>query len=276
MKFTKMQGAGNDFVIINCFEENVENPTELAMKLCDRNFGIGADGLVLIKPCENADFYMGFYNSDGSDGGTCGNALRCVAKYVYETGMTQKTGFDIETAVGLSNVELNISGEKVESVGVNMGRPEFRPEKIPANVQGDNVFDITFYVDGLEFNGVCLSMGNPHCVLFVEDVDGLDLEKIGPIFENNKLFPQRINTEFVENVDYQTVKMRGWERGAGETLACGSGACAVLVASAIKMRTPKEADVMMRGGMLHIKWDDEGYVHMTGPSEFVFRGEIGI
>ena len=276
VKFTKMQGAGNDYVYVDCTEDQLSDPGRVAKIVSDRHYGIGSDGLILIKKCDGADFFMEMYNADGTMGGTCGNGLRCVGKYVYENGLTDKTEISIKTPVSLSHLSLNIKDGKVETVSVNMGRPEFSPELIPVRHSGENAFDVEINIDGKSYDAVCLSMGNPHCVVFMKDIDSLDIEKIGPMFENNEIFPERTNTEFIEPISDSRLKMRVWERGAGETLACGTGACAALVAGAISGVCGKEADVILRGGTLHIKWDNDGYVHMTGDAVTVFTGEIDI
>ncbi|MCC8066228.1 MAG: diaminopimelate epimerase [Clostridiales bacterium] len=318
MKFTKMHGIGNDYIYVNCFQERVENPSELAIRLSDRHFGIGSDGLILIKPSDRADFQMEMYNADGSLGAMCGNGIRCVAKYVYDYGLTDQTRISVETASGIKYLELTVEwpGENipeithkvsdlagtgkipetlekgVESacgkrrgtvrlVRVDMGAPILEPERIPvlSNQSGIPIVSQPIQPDGTIGEGIysmtCVSMGNPHCIVPVEDVDGLDIEKIGPLFENCPRFPDRINTEFIRVIDRQTVQMRVWERGSGETLACGTGACAVAVACALNGWTQEEITVKLRGGDLQIKWDREkNTVFMTGPATIVFEGEI--
>lgn len=280
MKFTKMHGAGNDYIYVNCFEETVPNVNETAKKLSDRHFGIGSDGLVLICPSDKADFRMDMYNSDGTQAEMCGNATRCVGKYVYDKGLTDKTTITLETLAGIKILDLNVVDGAVKTVRVNMGSPELVPAKIPVSSDLDRFIEQPVEVDGKDYAVTCVSMGNPHAVLFMDEaseVDNLEIEKIGPKFENHPLFPRRINTEFVYPVDDHTLKMRVWERGAGETLACGTGACASLVAAVLCGKVEKEADLVLLGGTLHIEWDkDENKVYMTGPAEFVFDGEVNL
>lgn len=274
MKFTKMQGLGNDYVYVNGFEEKIENPSKLAVKVSDRHFGIGSDGLILINPSKVADFEMEMYNADGSRGEMCGNGIRCVAKYVYDYGLTDKTQISIETLGGIKYLELTAEEGKVVQVQVDMGKPELRPGKIPVIAEGDAVIDAPIEVEGKEYKMTGVSMGNPHIVIYMDDIDNLEIEKIGPKFENHKRFPNRINTEFAEVLDRNTVKMRVWERGSGETLACGTGACAVAVACILNGLTEDEVTVRLLGGDLFIKWDREkDTVYMTGPAETVFDGE---
>lgn len=274
MKFTKMQGLGNDYVYVNGFEEKIENPSKLAVKVSDRHFGIGSDGLILINPSKAADFEMEMYNADGSRGEMCGNGIRCVAKYVYDYGLTDKTQISVETLGGIKYLELTAKEGKVVQVQVDMGKPELRPGKIPVIAEGDTIIDAPIEVGGQEYKMTGVSMGNPHIVIYMDDIDNLEIEKIGPKFENHKRFPNRINTEFVEVLDRNTVKMRVWERGSGETLACGTGACAVAVACILNGLTEDEVTVRLLGGDLFIKWDREkDTVYMTGPAETVFDGE---
>ena len=274
MKFTKMQGLGNDYVYVNGFEEKIENPSKLAVKVSDRHFGIGSDGLILINSSKAADFEMEMYNADGSRGEMCGNGIRCVAKYVYDYGLTDKTQISIETLGGIKYLELTAEEGKVVQVQVDMGKPELRPGKIPVIAEGDTVIDAPIEVEGKEYKMTGVSMGNPHIVIYMDDIDNLEIEKIGPKFENHKRFPNRINTEFVEVLDRNTVKMRVWERGSGETLACGTGACAVAVSCILNGLTEDEVTVRLLGGDLFIKWDREkDTVYMTGPAETVFDGE---
>lgn len=274
MKFTKMQGLGNDYVYVNGFEEKIENPSKLAVKVSDRHFGIGSDGLILINPSKAADFEMEMYNADGSRGEMCGNGIRCVAKYVYDYGLTDKTQISIETLGGIKYLELTVEDEKVVQVQVDMGKPELRPGKIPVIAEGDTVINAPIEIEGTEYKMTGVSMGNPHIVIYMDDIDNLEIEKIGPKFENYKRFPNRINTEFAEVLDRNTVKMRVWERGSGETLACGTGACAVAVACILNGLTEDEVTVRLLGGDLFIKWDREkDTVYMTGPAEIVFDGE---
>lgn len=274
MKFTKMQGLGNDYVYVNCFKEKIDDPQALAVKISDRHFGVGSDGLIMINPSDCADFEMEMYNADGSRGEMCGNGIRCVAKYVYDYGLTDQTRISVETLGGIKYLDLMVEDGKVRSVKVDMGRPELRPEKIPVRVQKDRAVSEPICVDGKDYRMTCVSMGNPHAVIFVDcDVKELPLEKIGPGFENHECFPNRINTEFVRVLDRNTVEMRVWERGSGETLACGTGACAVTVACILNNLTDDEVTVKLLGGDLRIRWDREkDTVFMTGPAEKVFDG----
>ena len=275
MKFTKMQGLGNDYVYVNCMEQMVEDAAETARRVSDRHFGIGSDGLILICPSDKADFEMRMYNADGSRGEMCGNGIRCVGKYVYDYGLTDKTSLSVETLGGIKHLFLEVEGGKVSLVKVDMGPAILEPEKIPVTAEGSRVVDEPLCVDGKTFRMTCVSMGNPHAVIYVDDVQGMDLEKTGPSFENHERFPNRINTEFAHVLDRNTVEMRVWERGSGETLACGTGACAVAVASILNGYTEDQVTVRLLGGDLKIEWDREtnkGY--MTGPAEVVFDGEI--
>ncbi len=275
MKFTKMQGIGNDYVYVNCFRETVENPGAVAAKISDRHFGIGSDGLILIRPSKIADFWMDMYNSDGSQGAMCGNGIRCVAKYVYDYGLTDRTKIRVETKSGVKELEMTVENGKVSLVKVDMGAPVLRPEKIPVVFDGDKMVDQEIAVGGRTWRATCVSMGNPHCVVPVEDVDGFPIEEIGPLFEHHECFPDRVNTEFIRVIDRNTVQMRVWERGSGETWACGTGACAVAVACILNGWTSREVTVKLRGGNLRICWDEEkDTVFMTGPAETVFEGEI--
>ena len=277
MKFTKMQGIGNDYVYVNCFEEKVENPGKLAVRVSDRHFGIGSDGLILIKPSERADFCMEMYNADGSEGAICGNGVRCVGKYVYDYGLTEQTSIQVETKSGIKYLDLTVEEGKVSQVRVNMGAPELSPSGIPVLADGDKVLDAPIMVDGREYRMTCVSMGNPHAVVYLNDVKNLEIEKIGPMFEMHPCFPDRVNTEFVRVVDGHTLEMRVWERGSGETLACGTGACAVAVASILNGHVSGEVTVKLLGGDLKILWDEqENIVYMTGPAAVVFDGEIEV
>ncbi len=277
MKFTKMQGIGNDYVYVNCFEEKVENPGKLAVRVSDRHFGIGSDGLILIKPSERADFCMEMYNADGSEGAMCGNGVRCVGKYVYDYGLTEQTSIQVETKSGIKYLDLTVEEGKVSQVRVNMGAPELSPSGIPVLADGDKVLDAPIMVDGREYRMTCVSMGNPHAVVYLNDVKNLEIEKIGPMFEMHPCFPDRVNTEFVRVVDGHTLEMRVWERGSGETLACGTGACAVAVASILNGHVSGEVTVKLLGGDLKILWDEqENIVYMTGPAAVVFDGEIQV
>ncbi|MCD8105703.1 MAG: diaminopimelate epimerase [Lachnospiraceae bacterium] len=331
MKFTKMHGLGNDYVYVNCFKEQIPDPSATAIRVSDRHFGIGSDGLILIKPSEVADFQMEMYNADGSLGAMCGNGIRCVAKYVYDYGLTDKTQISVETASGIKYLALTVerpgeqnsqAGEtketafngcvseksvqsargQVSRVRVDMGKPILDPALIPVNTEilyenpvnkmiawclfgegesadnpgsHDPIIGEPFFNAGMNVNITCVSMGNPHCVVPVKDVDGLPIEKIGPQFENHPLFPDRVNTEFIKVLDRKTVQMRVWERGSGETLACGTGACAAAVACILNGRTGKTVTVKLRGGDLQVTWDrKKDTVYMTGPAVTVFDGEI--
>lgn len=277
MKFTKMQGLGNDYVYVNCLEEKVENPGEVSKIVSDRHFGIGSDGLILIKPSQKADFCMDMYNADGSQGEMCGNGIRCVAKYVYDKGLTDKTQVSIETLAGIKYLDLTIEEDEVSLVRVDMGKPELVAENIPVTADTELVIDTPVTVDGEEYRMTCVSMGNPHCVVFMDEVKNLDLEKIGPGFENHKQFPNRINTEFVKVIDEHTLEMRVWERGSGETLACGTGACATAVAAILNGHCKDEVTIHLLGGDLKIYWEKKtDHVFMTGPAKIVFDGEIDI
>ena len=277
MRFTKMHGLGNDYVYVNCFKEKVEHPSEVARFVSDRHFGIGSDGLIMINPSKVADFEMEMYNADGSRGEMCGNGIRCVAKYVYDYGLTDKTSISVETLGGIKYLDLTVKDGKVALVKVDMGKPELEADLIPIISEREQVIDEPIEVDGKEYHMTGVSMGNPHAVIYVDDVKGLDLEKIGPKFENHERFPKRINTEFVHCIDRQTVEMRVWERGSGETLACGTGACAVAVSSILNNLTDTQVTVKLLGGDLQIEWDREkDRVFMTGPATVVFDGVIDI
>ena len=266
MKFTKMQGIGNDYVYVNCFEETVEDPCETAKMVSDRHFGIGSDGLILIKPSDVADCQMDMYNLDGSRGAMCGNGIRCVGKYAYDHGIVDKPEIDVETPSGIKHLSMKVKDGKVELVTVDMGRP------VPTSEIGEPIT-----VDGKEYRFTGVSMGNPHAVVFMDGIKDLEIEKIGPSFESHERFPDRTNTEFVEVVDRGHVNMRVWERGSGETLACGTGACATVVACILNGLTDDEVRVTLLGGDLLIRWDREkDTVFMTGPAAEVFHGEIRV
>lgn len=277
--FVKMQGAGNDYVYINAFEESVDDPSALAQKISDRHFGVGSDGLVLICPSQKADLRMRMFNSDGSEAEMCGNASRCVAKFAYEHGLVKKPEFTLETGAGIKNIFLQINDDTIREITVDMGEPVFDLQKIPfapAESQEDLQIPLRNYpqeVKNCEWKITPLGMGNPHAVIFTEQVENMNLPELGPEFEHHKNFPARTNTEFVSIISPTHIKMRVWERGAGETLACGTGACAALVASALNGLTKNEADVELAGGILHIKWDrSNNHVYMSGPAETVFEG----
>lgn len=275
MKFSKMHGIGNDYIYVNCLKEPLQQPQEVAKFVSDRHFGIGSDGLILIQPSgsEKADFEMAMYNADGSRSEMCGNGIRCVAKYVYDYGLTDKTSISVETLGGIKYLDLTVEDGKVSLVRVDMGRPEFRADQIPIICEAE-VIDEPIVVDGMEYRITGVSMGNPHAVVFLEDLEGLDIEKIGPKFENHERFPKRINTEFVRVIDRGMIEMRVWERGSGETLACGTGACAAAAASILNGLAERRVTVKLRGGSLTVEWDEEsGKIYMTGPAEVVFDGE---
>ena len=277
MKFTKMEGLGNDYVYVNCFKEKVENPAELARKVSDRHFGIGSDGLILIKPSEVADFCMDMYNADGSRSEMCGNGIRCVAKYVYDYGLTTKTNISVETLAGIKYLDLQVEDGKVKLVTVNMGAPELVPANIPVKSEKDILIKEPIEVGGRQYEMTCVSMGNPHSIVFVEDTENFPLEEVGPQFENHEVFPNRVNAEFIQILDAKTVNMRVWERGTGETLACGTGACAATVACILNGLTENEITLHLLGGDLLVRWDrEENLVYMTGPAKIVFDGEIDL
>ena len=278
MKFTKMHGCGNDYVYVNCFEETVNNPSAVAEHISVRHFGVGSDGLILICPSEAADCKMVMYNSDGSQSEMCGNGVRCVGKYIHDKGLTDKTDVTVETLGGLKKLHLHLRDNgTVDSISVDMGKPVLTPELIPVAAHGEAFIDQEVEVSGKTVRITAVSMGNPHAVVFTEGIDQLGLAAIGPEFEHHPLFPQRTNTEFIEVLDRKTLKMRVWERGTGETLACGTGACASLVAAVLTGRAERSATLKLLGGDLNIRWDEEtGHVFMTGPAEFVFDGEIDI
>ncbi|MDR2525517.1 MAG: diaminopimelate epimerase [Oscillospiraceae bacterium] len=275
MKFTKMQGAGNDYIYINCFAERVEDPAALAVRVSDRHFGIGADGLVLICPSEIATFKMRIFNADGSEAKMCGNATRCVAKYVRENGMTAADTITLETLSGVKTIAMEMFAGKVLSATVDMGAPILEGAMLPALFEGETC--IAQPLPGLDYRVTCISMGNPHCVVFVEDTEAFPLEAVGSLVEKHPWFPDRVNAEFVRVVDGTHIQMRVWERGSGETLACGTGACASVVACVLNGYCQKDSDVtvLLRGGALVIRWDSaRNTVFMKGPAAFVCTGEI--
>lgn len=277
MKFTKMQGIGNDYVYINCFEEQVENPEELSRMVSDRHFGIGSDGLILIKPSEVADCEMAMYNADGSRSEMCGNGIRCVGKYVYDNGIARKKVITVETLAGIKTLQLQIDEktDTVSAVTVNMGEPILEPKQIPVLYEENPAKSVPIVVDGKNYRITCVSMGNPHAVTFVEDVEALDLEEIGPKFENHEKFPRRVNTEFIKLIDRAHMKMRVWERGSGETLACGTGACASAVAAILNGYADRRVEIELLGGILSVFWNPaDNCVYMTGAATTVFTGEL--
>ena len=285
-KFTKMQGCGNDYIYVNGFTEKIpqEEKTELVRHISDRHFGIGGDGVIFINPSAEADFEMEMYNADGSRAEMCGNGIRCVAKYVYDKGLTDKTDISVISYGQIKYLQLFLKEGQVDTVRVNMGAPELRPERIPVTVaeagtplEQERIVNAPIIVQGKEYKMTCVSMGNPHAVIFLEDVTNLEIEQIGPYFENHERFPKRINTEFVKVLDKKTVQMRVWERGTGETLACGTGCCATVVACILNGLTDEKVTVKLLGGEIEIEWDREAnLVYMTGPAVTVFEGEYDV
>lgn len=273
-----MHGCGNDYIYFNCFEERIENPEQLSISLSDRHKGIGGDGIVLICPSETADAKMRMFNIDGSEGKMCGNAIRCVGKYLYEKNIVKKTDITIETLSGIKELKLYEAGGMIEKVTVNMGKAEFTPENIPVLLDGESVINRKVKIAGGEYAITAVSMGNPHCVTFVDDVDGFDVEGIGPKFEFDPIFPERVNTEFIKIINEREIKMRVWERGSGETFACGTGACASVAAACENgfCKKGEEVTVRLRGGDLSIKYTDDGTVYMTGGATTVFEGSVQI
>lgn len=277
MKFTKMHGIGNDYVYVDCTREEILNPAMISRFVSDRHKGIGSDGLILIKKSETADFKMEMYNADGSQGRMCGNGIRCVAKYVYDNGLTHKTRITVETLSGIKTLMLTVENGLVSRVRVNMGEPLLRPEEIPVKGEGDRLVNAPIEVGGQTYFITCVSMGNPHAVLFTEDVEHLKIEEQGPLFECHQRFPERVNTEFARVLDRGHIKMRVWERGSGETMACGTGACAVAVAAVLNGYTDRQVTVHLLGGDLEILWNEaDNCVYMTGPATTVFTGDIDL
>ncbi len=276
MNFTKMHGIGNDYLYINCMDGIDFDPAQVSIKLSDRHFGVGSDGIILICPSDSADFKMRIFNADGSEAKMCGNGIRCFAKYVYAKGLTDKTEIKIDTLSGIKTAWLTVEDGEVTAVRVNMGSPILKPALIPVKFDGDSMINQPIDVDGEVWNVTSVSMGNPHCITFVDDVDGMELDKIGPKFENHEIFPDRVNTEFVKPINSDTVQMRVWERGSGETWACGTGACAVSVASILNgVVSGNTVNVKLRGGDLKIEWNrEENTIYMTGPATFVFEGTV--
>ncbi|WP_418790506.1 diaminopimelate epimerase [Phosphitispora sp. TUW77] len=274
MKFTKMQGLGNDFILVDSIKDDIsEDLGELSRKVCDRHFGIGGDGLVLILPSREADIRMRIFNPDGSEPEMCGNAIRCFARYVYEHNIVRKKVLTVETLAGLIVPELILESEKAVSVRVDMGKPRLERGLIPMEGPEGKVVNETVAVDKEKYRVTCVSMGNPHCIIFVDDVNNVSLAQVGPSLESHPVFPKKTNVEFVQVINNQEVNMRVWERGAGETLACGTGACATGVACVLNGLTDKKIMVHLAGGDLVIEWADNGHVYMTGPAEYVFTGE---
>ena len=278
LEFTKMHGCGNDYIYFDCFKQKIDDPNALSIKLSDRHFSIGGDGIVMICPSNVADAKMRMFNIDGSEGKMCGNAIRCVAKFLYEKAICKKDKISIETLSGIKYLDLKIEDEKVIGVTVDMGKAILNPKEIPVNFDGDTAIKKTATIDGKDYTVTCVSMGNPHCVVFDEtDPDDIDLYSIGPKFEKNELFPEQVNTEFVKVIDDHTLKMRVWERGSGETLACGTGACATVVAAVLNgyCKKGETVKVILTGGELFIKYTDET-VFMTGPASIAFEGFVEV
>ena len=277
MKFTKMHGLGNDYIYVNCFSEKISNPSELSIKLSDRHFGIGSDGLVLIEKSDKCDFKMSMYNADGSQAEMCGNATRCIGKYVYEKKLTNKTNISLETLAGVKYLKLNVVDNIVESVTVDMGEPILESSLIPVVSDKKEFINQPVTVDDKTFNITCVSMGNPHAISYVQNVSEFPVELWGRKLEIHPLFPKKTNVEFIEVINKDTLKMRVWERGTGETLACGTGACASLVSSVLNGYCNRCATLKLLGGDLIIEWDkNNNHIYMTGPATFVFDGEINI
>lgn len=274
MKFTKWQGIGNDFVIVNGFQEKLENYPQKAIEICDRHFGIGADGLVIALPSEIADFRMRIFNSDGSEAEMCGNVTRCFARYVYENGLTTKTELSIETLAGIIRPKLIFEEGQIRAVCVDMGEPRLKRGEIPMTGNAEEqAVNLPLVVGNTTYDITCVSMGNPHCIIFTDEVEELDLQALGRPIEIHPLFPRKTNVEFVKVIDRNTLRMRVWERGAGITLACGTGTCATVVAAVLNNKTEREVKVHLDGGDLFIEWRSDNHVYKTGPAVEVFRGE---
>ncbi len=275
MRFTKMHGAGNDFIYVNCFEEQVNDPAALARALSDRHFGVGADGLVLVLPSRSADIGMRMFNADGSEAEMCGNGIRCLAKYAFDHDLAPVNPMTVETLAGIKNIELALGpDDEVVAATVDMGEPILEAVHIPVKISAEQVIDERIDVGGLGFHMTCVSMGNPHAVIYMDDVTAVALEEIGPVLECHELFPQRINVHFVAVDSPQEVTMRTWERGSGITLACGTGASAVCVAGVLTERTDREILAHLPGGDLRLRWnEDNNHVYLTGPAVEVFTGE---
>ncbi len=277
LKFAKMQGLGNDYIYVNCMDSCPENPSELAKRLSDRHFGIGSDGLILIMPSKVADFRMRMFNSDGSEAEMCGNGSRCVGKFVYDHRLTDKKEITLETLAGIKILEFTVNDGKVSLVRIDMGEPVLAPADIPVKSSKERFVSEPVTIKDRTFNVTCVSMGNPHAVSYVDNVESFPLEVYGPLMEVDELYPRRVNSEFVEVLDRKTLKMRVWERGAGETLACGTGACAVAVASILNGLCERSVTVRLLGGDLMIEWNEQdNHVYMTGPAVTVFNGEVEI
>ena len=274
--FVKCQALGNDFVIIEDIEERYDFQPDIVRRICDRHFGIGADGLMVVRPSRNADFFMLFFNPDGSKAEMCGNGIRCFAAYLYKHGLVSKEAIRIETGGGPREVLLVLEQGKLSAVRVNMGRPTFNTADIPMNVEQHEFIDEPLSVDGLEARATCLAVGNPHCVIFVEDLEEARVQEQGPLIEKNQIFPNRVNVEFVQVIKPDEIKVRVWERGAGETLACGTGACASVLAGVRNRLVSRKAKVCLPGGCLDVEWAEDDFVFLTGSSQEVFRGEFNL
>ena len=274
INFTKMHGIGNDYIYINCFEQKIENPGELAVKMSPRRFSVGADGVILICPSDKADAKMRMFNLDGSEGKMCGNGIRCVGKFIYDNGIAHKDTVTVETLSGIKTLKISSADGVCKTVTVDMGKPQLEPEKIPILLDGESVIGRPIEVSGKSYNITAVSMGNPHAVVFCDKIDDLELEKIGPDFEHHKIFPEQVNTEFIRVIDSKTLQMRVWERGSGETFACGTGACAAVVAATENGYCKKgtEITVHLKGGDLFITNTEDGSVFMRGGAEKVFDG----
>jgi diaminopimelate epimerase len=273
MRFVKMHGIGNDYVYIDCFRETVKEPERLAVRISDRHRGVGGDGLILIMPSDRADARMRMFNADGSEAQMCGNGIRCLAKYLYESGISRKPQLTVETLAGVLSLQLSTSNGTVEKVKVNMGKPRLRRQDIPMLGGGDRVLGEKLTAGDREFAVTCVSMGNPHCVIYVDDVANFPVTHYGPLLEHHAQFPQRTNVEWVEWLNRREIRQRTWERGSGETLACGTGACATVVASVLNGKTERTVTVHLLGGDLEVEWADDDSVYMTGPAVEVFRGD---
>ena len=279
MKFTKMHGAGNDYIYFDCTKEQIADEKAAAIKLSDRHFGIGGDGIIIIKKGTNADFEMVMYNADGSRGAMCGNGIRCVAKYVYDNGLTDKTSMTVESMGAVKYIDVNVEDGKVVSARVDMGKPILNPKDIPVICDGERAINVPITVNGVDYKMTCVSMGNPHAVVFIDrSPKDFPLEQVGPLFENNAVFPDRTNTEFAFVADRKNIEMRVWERGSGETLACGTGTCATVVAAILNGLVDNDVTVHLIGGDLQIQWsgNENDSVIMTGPAETVYSGEIDL
>ena len=274
MRFTKMHGIGNDYIFVNCFEEVVQDPERLALLMSQQHFGVGSDGLVLIESSETADFAMRIFNADGSEAEMCGNAARCIGKFVYERGMTQKTELTLETKAGIRELVLTVEKGKVTRVRVDMGSPELNPRNIAVDLPGEIVLRHRLQILGQNWYITCVNMGNQHCVIFVKDPEAIDVATLGTMFENHHLFPRRTNVEFVRVIRRDVLQMRVWERGAGETLACGTGAAAALVAAVLGGLSDRTVQMKLIGGNLELSWNaEDNHVYQSGPAEYVFDGE---